>query len=35
MEADDCAKLTISLASKNQESLNGKFINLQGKEIAW
>ena len=35
MEADDCAKLIISLASKNQESLNGKFINLQGKEIAW
>ena len=35
IKADVCANLIIDLLSSNSQSLNGKFINLLGKEIAW
>tara|TARA_A100000164_G_C21822615_1_gene731170 strand:+ start:400 stop:1167 length:768 start_codon:yes stop_codon:yes gene_type:complete len=35
IKAEICAKLIINLMSKNVSSLNGKFINLLGEEIAW
>ena len=35
IKADVCANLIIDLMSSNIQSLNGKFINLLGKEIPW
>ena len=35
IKTDVCANLIIDLISSNIQSLNGKFINLLGKEIAW
>ncbi len=34
IETDNCAKLIIDLITTNSE-LNGKFVNLLGKEILW
>ena len=35
LKADVCADLIINLLSSNVQSLNGKFVNLLGDEIAW
>lgn len=35
LKSDVCADLIIDLLSSNVHSLNGKFINLLGKEIPW
>ena len=35
IETNDCAEMIIDIISKNQDNLNGKFINLLNKEIPW
>ena len=35
IKADVCANLIIDLISSSAQLMNGKFVNLLGKEIAW
>ena len=35
IETNDCVEMIIDIISKNQDDLNGKFINLLNKEIPW
>ena len=35
IETKDCVEMIIDIISKNQDNLNGKFVNLLNKEIPW